>query len=258
MFKYFDARPKIAFWCIWLVLATLLIFLPICYHLARINHHLWDDSNEIPAISSLGNHLPEYWLFAAGFAVVSLLGIFCMWFRARQLHSLTLYRSNYPLSNTQIIFLAFNWIIFGIGVSSLCLLTAMAYTDYPETRAALHFILAGISVGLLSIYLVFVNLLATFMLLISRLAPNSYSLNYNSEPDSSIDSLYLRLFLYLLPSTMAGIALYWFIGWQDRKLPMIYEWMAFGMLMCSLCPLSALFFRHKSKNLQSYNLLPEA
>ena len=212
-------HPWLPLTCLVASFVWIVIFLAGCYAMANSEGHLYAG---LPAISALGDKYPEHILFAVGFAVLALIFVFALYFRAAQI-DLDLQRAAKGLRVLNVIALVIGW----LGAPFLIVMGAI-----PDSSDAgvMHFVGAGVAMGCFALSLI----LTTIVNLIG-----------NKHCDEWVNRV-VRIGLYLLGLLLSILAIsffiFWMMGHQDQT---IFEWLGVALLFLGFAPNLVFFARYR-------------
>lgn len=212
--RFIKPRPWIPVVVTSSALLCIILTLGICYAVVSSDGHLSNDPG-FPAISALGDLMPEHIPFALGFGILCVIVGFIIFFRTAQLD---MSRPGSILNN----------IIACIGWLALPWLFIMG--AIPDSVSQWHFIGAGLAMLLLNVYLFSVSLLAIIWSCCGR----------PSDPRVSRQGIAYALYAWSALMCVLSVTLfgYWFAA--DNELTQL-EWAGVGVIFAAFAPWIAFF-----------------
>lgn len=211
-----------------MVYVTVVATLGGCYAMASSDGHL-NDFDGLPAISVLGDKMPEHALFAAGFALLTGLSA---WYRLAQLDEAV------PGSGA-------NNTFFALVLVGLPCIIVMAAIPTSSSAGAIHLGAAAVGLLLLAVSVIAIHIWATLK-----------SCQGTCSIDAHIPArLRYALYWFCILSALTGPVL--FGVWISDVSQTPLEWAGVSMVFVSLLPYFVFFACGKSRAQQQYLPLRE-
>lgn len=213
----------------WLPIAILglgyviiIVSLSGCYAIANARDHL-SGQPVPPAISMLGDQMPEHALFLVGFILLVLCLAYCLFFRAGQIDCA---RPRSIINLTALI----------IALLGLLAVIVMAAIPTSSSLGEVHLIAAGVGMLFLSLY----GVLTSAMCLLWSLNPKL------QLPDPKV-SPPLRFVCYCVTACTALLGPILFGVWLSNVDNTLFEWVGVVNVFTSFLPMFVLFALHEHK-----------
>lgn len=202
-----------------------------CYAMASAEGHLPADGS-LPAISLLGDKMPEHALFASGFALLCVVLVPVLLYRAALLEST-------PLTPAGVYF---NWALLVSALVALPCLVVMGAIPTSSSAGSIHLGAAAIGLVLLALYLA-----------VSSVWLGIRSCATNNPCDASVPKgLRIACYIWSIMSGFAGPAL--FGVWITDVSVTIFEWVGVALVFMALLPFFV-YFAAAPKTMQQYEML---
>lgn len=219
IWQFFQRRPLLCVVTLASILVLIVATLTVCFFVSR-PHVNW--ARRLPAISALGNLMPEHIPFAIGFTLISLLFGLVVFIRAGQLDAAS------PGSVTNILIAALGW----FGVPALIVMGCV-----PDSVSESHFIGAGVAMVCFALHAILTSVFCIVHSCCSCMCLGGIA----GQPDHKVP-LALRIVLYLFSIAAASVSVTLFVYWMLlAHEENIFEWVGVALIFTAYFPLGIFF-----------------